>query len=237
MKDILVYVGVFVVSFILINGTIFFLLKDRIMGTGEQMAQADSTLVAEESVDSTLIDTTIATIDGSSQPLEEYNNLMQLRKRLIQIYSDGKIHDYSPAEIDSTLHDLIAQVDTLAASQQRYIRRINKQQSDMRTRDNTIVRLNQKIKELEENISQIRNVNQKAQDEQSQQESMKSLKMVAETFEAMDPESAVEKMLALPDDKIIRILKLMSERKRAKIMEVLPNPRATIIVRKMTESQ
>ncbi len=236
MKDILVYVGVFVVSFILINGMIFFLLKDRIMGTGDQ-APADSTQAIATAVDTTATDTTIATIEGSSQPLEEYNNLMKLRKRLIQIYSDGKIHDHSPAEIDSILHDLVAQVDTLAASQQRYIRHINKQQGEMRTKDNTIVRLNQKIKELEENISQIRNVNQKAQTEQSEQETTQRLKLVAETFEAMDPESAVEKMLALPDDKIIRILKLMSERKRAKIMEVLPNPRATTIVRKMTETQ
>ncbi len=236
MKDILVYVGVFLISFILINGILFFLLKDKILSSGD-MTAADSTLVAGEVADSTIVDTSIATLDGTPQPLEEYNNLMKLRKRLIHIYSDGKIHDYSPAQIDSTLQDLIAQVDTLAESQQRYIRRINRQQSDIRSRDNTIVQLNQQIKDLEENISLIRSSNQKAADEKTEQETAKKLKMLADTFEAMDPESAVEKMLSLPDEKIISILKLMSERKRAKVMEVLPNSRATMIIRKMSESQ
>ncbi len=213
------------------------LLKDRIIGGGDaDLVPTDST-AAGIVADSTLVDSTIATIGGSPEPLAEYNNLMKLRKRLIQIYTDGKIHDYSPAEIDSILQDLIAQVDTLAVSQQRYIRKINDQTNEIRMRDNTITGLNTRVTELEENISTLQSSHQQELAQKDDQTSQRQLKLLADTFEAMDPESAVEKMLALPDEKIISILKLMSERKRAKLMQVLPNPRANMIVKKMTETQ
>ncbi|MCD4828109.1 MAG: hypothetical protein K8R90_01590 [Candidatus Cloacimonetes bacterium] len=133
-KQIAIYVGIFVVVFALISTTLFIVFNKKQAEPPElPTTEIDSTAsvadtTSQQPIDSLAMlrpDTLVKAITELPDPLLEYNNLMMLRKRLIEFYSEGEIRAYSSSEIDSLFTGFVAQIDSLAYKQQQYIAKIN----------------------------------------------------------------------------------------------------------------
>jgi len=238
-KQIIIYVALFVAVFTLVSAVLYFLFAGKTTepplppAVGDSTAVADTTLVvAVDSLAAMRPDTLEVAANELPDPLVEYNNLMLLRKRLIDFYSKGEIRTYTSTEVDSIFTGFVAQIDSLAYKQQQYIAKINELNRALMRSNSQVAALEAKATQLEENISIMESGG--AEDEATAAVEQKKLKEAAGMIENMQPANAAQSLLPLTDNEIVALLRNMSVRRASKILDEMPDMRAASLMRTMS---
>ncbi|MDD3051341.1 MAG: hypothetical protein PHR06_09365, partial [Candidatus Cloacimonetes bacterium] len=230
--DLIIYAVAFLLSFLVINGIMFLLMKGRIK---QQIVAADSTSIA---VDSLAVEEIpdVATLEKPEEsipdPVVEFRQLRKLKKELIEVRTGEKA--YTQSDIDSILQKAVQNVDELITNQERYINEINRLNRKIDEQQPLITEIQKKNSELEYTIAKLK------QDHKDELESLKKIEAeeaityLAGTYDTMDPKEVAKLLLPLEDKKIIEILKKMNQRKLGKVLAEMPQSRSSQIVRKMT---
>jgi len=232
-KDLIIYAAAFLLSFLVINGIMFLILKGRIK---QQIVAADSTSVA---IDSLVVEEIpdVATLEKVDEtipdPVIEFRQLSKLKKELLEMRTGERV--YTQTDIDSILQKAVHNVDELISNQERYINEINRLNRTIDEQQPLISEIQKKNSELEYTIAKLK------QDHKDELEALKTIEAeeaityLAGTYDTMDPKEVAKLLLPLEDKKIIEILKKMNQRKLGKVLAEMPQSRSSQIVRKMTK--
>ncbi len=258
MKNIMVYVIIFVVSMALTNGLLYFLSqknkteKTAVKPTDKKETVHD-TLNQDEPQESLQTKNTEpekqpeevpAEAVSNPNPLNDYANLKNLKNKLEGMYSKRN-NSRTPREVDSMLTVMRKQVDSLINNQKSYAKKINELNLQLQSKDAVIKRQTEKTTVIEEKYStMVANTKKKAkiEEEKAKEEPKpvsvqtdKSVKLLAATYNSMDAKKVAQLMQIMPDDKIVAILKKMNTRKVGKILEVMPPERSSVISDKLSQ--
>jgi len=237
-KTSLIYIIVSVLSFLIMNAILFFLLKDRLI-MHYQLQQQDQPAVVQPDTliavqDSILpVDTLTIKDNTLPDPLSEYKEIMKLKQELLKVFNDSI--EYSTVKVDSVKAAISAEIDSLINKQQQYVKRINDLSILVSDKQNEVIVMQEKITLLEENISQLNTQQQQDVTQTKTQDAEEAISYLASTYDTMDPADVAKLMDSLPDDKIISIMKKMNQRKVGKVLAALPTSRAVILTKLMAE--
>jgi len=240
-RQIITYAIVFVLAFLVVSTVLFGGCGSQRKKAEQPLPEADTTAVA--AVDTTAAPDTTATLAPDTlvvadetlpDPVVEYNNLMLLRKQLIDFYSHGEKQTYSHTEIDSIVTGFTAQIDSLAIKQQRYIARINELSRTRQTQSVQSDSLRAQVLFLQEKISRMETEHQRQINALQTGDSQKTLREAANMWENMDPANAAQSMLPLQDTEIVAVLRQMNVRRASKILNEMPENRAASLLKVMS---
>jgi flagellar motility protein MotE (MotC chaperone) len=163
--------------------------------------------------------------------------LADLKNRIDALSTDKKFRKYPAAKIDSLFRDLMAQVDSLDASQTSFSNYIAYQNRELHTLRDSLESARQNTSTLEQTIASMKAQKQPGVPSIASQKPViqpsKGLQELATTYNGMKPERVAQLLGSMPDDKAIDILRKMNDRKRAKVLEVMPLARATQLTARM----
>jgi flagellar motility protein MotE (MotC chaperone) len=246
-KPTTMYVITFILSFIITNSMMYFIMKNQYdqyklsleQETANQTVtvQDTSAIVARDVLSMTLPEKIREDIDEDlPDPEDEYSKLMLLKKRIIALYTEEEYESYTTTQVDSMLTDLVDEIDAIAIRQNKYLKELKDLYFNNKILINERDTLYSEIERLENNIEQIKfDTAQKEEAEQSETDA-KSAKYLADTYNKMNSTKVAQLMLALPDSKTIQILKLMNQRKAAKVLEAMPAGKSSMIVKKIARN-
>jgi len=240
-RQIITYAIVFVLAFLVVSTVLFVVFGSQMKKAEKPLPEADTTAVA--AMDTTAAPDTTATLAPDTlvvadetlpDPVVEYNNLMLLRKQLIDFYSHGDKQTYDHTEIDSIVTGFTAQIDSLAIKQQRYIARINELSRARQSQNTQSDSLRAQVLLLQEKISQMETEHQRQINALQTGDSQKTLREAANMWENMDPANAAQSMLPLQDTEIVAVLRQMNVRRASKILNEMPENRAASLLKVMS---
>jgi len=240
-KPMILYIITFVLSFLISNSVMYLIFKSQYAAYQEmqatraleQASKVDSVVVGASSIiDIKLPDKIREEIEELPDPNVEFTSLMELKKRILAIYTEEEYESYTKPQVDSMLIILTAEIDTLAIHQNEYLKELN----DLFFENKTLIDERDSLyMEIERLENQVQSITQNAIDKElkeNQEADVQSVKYLAETYDRMSPNKVAQLMLALPDTKTIEILKMMNQRKAAKVLEVMPAGKSSVIVKK-----
>ena len=245
-KQVILYAVIFVTLFTLASAIIYFLFGSKLLAPdGQPEATADTAAVAAAVADTTQPepqdslavmrpDTLEVAKMELPDPLVEYNNLMLLRKRLIEFYSNGEIRAYSNSEIDSVFTGFVQQIDSLAYKQQRYIAKINALNRKAQRAQVDVDLLRDQVAQLQEEISTLEQKHTEEIATLTTGDDQKLVQDAADMWQNMQPANAAQSLLPLTDSEIIVILRNMNTRRASKILDQMPDARAASLLRTMS---
>ncbi len=232
-KPVVIYLLVFFLSFIITNTLLYFMMNKQYQKSLLEDVVTDSipdltSLVQPD----TLIDKIEEVIPNR---IAEYEKFMALKKEMTDMMQDLAIYEYTQPQIDSVKNNANIKIDSLAMNNQQQIANMSMMSDKIDSLTEQNSELLSRIKTLTEKISEMEKEKSKEEvvpEDNTQQE--QSLKYLAQTYDTMKPKEVARLLLPLPDEKVIKILKMMNQRKTGKVLQSLPAIRSSRIINKMT---
>ncbi len=209
------------------------LMNDAAKGEVEKKVD-DGAITAQNVLDAVLPEKIRKEIDEElPDPEENYSDLMRLKKKIISVYSEEEYDRYTKEQVDSMLTDFSNDIDTLAMHQDRYIRDLKELYYGNRKLKKQRDSLYAELASLRENLNQVKSESRKIKKKRESEKNIKSAKYLADTYNKMNPAKVAQLMMSMKDSKNIEILKLMNQRKAAKVLEAMPAGKSSVLVKKI----
>ena len=234
-KNVVLYIIIFLLTFIAANIVMFFLIRNKLRDARENIEIIADSLGVTDSLAVLEQDSTFVLGDKIPSKLDEYRRLSILKNELEEYYAFENIQNLSFKEADSLLERHTKIIESLIERQQAYLGRIEDQKQRLKEKDVKISVLEEKISKLEEKFTTLKSDYSKEQQQAEETEKQNSIKYLADTYSTMDAKKVAQLMLPLTDEKIIEILRKMNQRKSGKVLSYLPPKRSANIVALMAE--
>ncbi len=238
-KEILVYIIIFILSFAVTAGFLFYMAKKQkedkaLVAASQKQIKTKVVLEKKENADSLK-----AVKDSLNQVESEFQSFVTQLKNLYSTTKKPKTEkelENIQRNVDSLLVILKTKVDSLSEKDRKNQKKIAELQKELSINDNII------RKQIAE-IKSINNENKKKREEDHQAELNKqkekddtSLRELAKIYNKMDAKKVAEILKNMPVERATAILKRLNQKKIAQILAVLPPAIATSYSSKLTEN-
>lgn len=249
-KELIVYILIFVISFALTSGMLFFLTKSQ-KKTSQSKADSLKTVAKKEVVQPKAVETKKDTTAQKATTTAKKNtdNLSQQEKDFLRLIDQiKKLHgmkDEEPKEkdqqkeywekVDSTITVLKKQIENQQKEQKTLSDKVKTYEKTVKDKDALIKNQQAKISELEKKNTDLHKEKEQITNAKKEEESSENLKSLAKIYNNMDPKKAAEFIQRMPIEKGIGILKNLNQKKAAKIMSAMRADNAARYSQKMSE--
>ena len=228
-KDLMIYIIISILTFILINGVLFIFFKDRLKPSQvTEQTPADSLKQQTEKIKTD----SLSTQKQPEKQLNEYQKLIKLKKKLMEAYTGERT--YTPEELNDLLKSTISQIDSISTELKTTQKKTTQLEKQIESSNQTIETKNNKIKNLEEKISEVEQSYEEKISNMNKTQNEEAIDYLAKTYDTMDAKQVARLMQTLPNPKVIAIMKKMNQRKLGKVLENLPTSKSSEILKKMT---
>ncbi len=249
-KELIVYILIFVISFALTSGMLFFLTKGQKTST-QSKADSLKTVAKKEVVQAKAVETKKDSTAKSPASTTKKNtdNLSQQEKDFLRLIDQiKKLHgmkDEEPKEkdqqkeywekVDSTITVLKKQIESQQKEQKTLTDKVKTYEKTVKDKDALIKNQQAKIAELEKKNVDLHKEKEQIISTKKEEESSENLKSLAKIYNNMDPKKAAEFIQRMPMEKGIGILKNLNQKKAAKIMSAMKPENAARYSQKLSE--
>lgn len=171
---------------------------------------------------------------------QRLNPLHDLKNKILAVHEKNILKKMliKPEIADKVNQNLLQQIDLAMKSITNTDANFDSLRQTIEDQKKAMLEKDKRINELMTELQNLKNqppkVDEQAEAEKAQEQTL-NLDYLAKTYESMKPNEAVPSLMLLDESDVVSVLKLMSTRKRGKLMAAFPAAKAAQLAKKIAK--